>query len=258
MSICAYSHNENFTTVYPPSNYPPAAPYAQLTAFFKELIREGILTSFLVKALLYPQVIQDIDTTKVILRKNHTNTVRLHRKVESWSSSCSSESCESCKAIVAAERAAAKLKRQNAVEKRDSDTYEVIEYITMGKSDSAATETQYESFIDHGIEADCTNQIFKEFFASTKVNSTIGSTAIPCFQIDTADEEEQQVLLTSTAKMHLGVIQQQSSNATQMSSFEHRLEDGHMACEDLLNVDDDMEIVKNSDVQRHNITERHR
>ncbi|XP_053677504.1 uncharacterized protein LOC128727599 [Anopheles nili] len=77
-----YSINsQNFETTFPPASYPPTAPYAQLTSYFRRLFRVGKLSRFIVQALLYPEMVQKFDRHCVVMRRNRRDkaTVRIQR-----------------------------------------------------------------------------------------------------------------------------------------------------------------------------------
>ncbi|XP_021703842.1 uncharacterized protein LOC5565906 isoform X2 [Aedes aegypti] len=278
VSVCAYS--QNFQQTFPPSSYPPTAPYAALTSFFRQLVKAGAMSRYIVQALLYPQITQDIDFSDVVMRRKHRTTIRMYRRDreaemnreednrdgESGEDSCTS-SCSGRSNT---------LERQNALDYGDEDPYETITFFTGRKNDSTAREsTVYESYIDQAGEADESNESF--FFIQGQSVSEerksveshgshiIGSKAIPCLKLndcESFDSDEGRgnggigSVHTSTARLHLGEIKQQCSEQSQVSSFEHRVGHGRMACEDLVNLDDSMKI-KHSLQQKPIIEERH-
>ncbi|XP_058826342.1 uncharacterized protein LOC131686161 isoform X2 [Topomyia yanbarensis] len=283
VSVCAYSQI-GYQPTFPPNSYPPTAPYAALTSFFRHLFKNGGLSRYVVQALLYPQITQVVDTNGVVLRRKHRTTVRMYRRDrdretenelgqsnddddddDSNGGSCTSSCSANSKT----------LERQNAVDHGDEDPYETITFFTGRKNDSTTREsTIYESYIDH-TKADDGDESF--FFipnepASEERKSTeshgsyfIGSTPIPCLKLNDCEmvggdggdgNGGVDSVHTSTARLHLGEIKQQCSEQSQVSSFEHRIGHGRMACEDLLNLDDSMRI-KNSLQQKPIIEERH-
>lgn len=233
----------------PSRHYPSAAPYAALTQYLRELIHERTLTRFIVKALLYPEFLRDIDTTEVKLRRRHKTFVRMYRRGSSESSTEEEGS----------ETDTERLERQDAVEYTSSDRspsriYSGVNYRT-GKTDSwEGSGTVYESFIDHGEGAGevCYQRLHDSVSSfcfvtecesptreSCRESFMIGSTPTKYVEIQHRDSGDNVIHLT-TAKMNLLEIKQKSEQS-QTSSFEHRLSGGgwkHMACEDLLNIDD--------------------
>ncbi|XP_065093244.1 uncharacterized protein RtGEF isoform X2 [Ochlerotatus camptorhynchus] len=286
VSVCAYS--QNYQPTFPPSSYPPTAPYTALTSFFRHLFKNGGMSRYIVQALLYPQITQDIDFSDVVMRRRHRTTIRMYRRdreaevkkeddeeeeeedttpdEESGDDSCTS-SCSG---------RSNNLERQNAVDYGDEDPYEMITFFTGRKNDSTTREsTVYESYIGHAGEADEPDESF--FFIQGQSVSEerksieshgshiIGSKAIPCLMLNDCESFESGEgngnggtgsVHTTTARLHLGEIKQQCSEQSQVSSFEHRVGHGRMACEDLVNLDDSMKI-KHSLQQKPIIEERH-
>lgn len=240
----------------PPKYYPPAAPYAGLTEYLRELIHDKVITRFIVKALLYPEFLRDIDTTEVKLRRRHKTFVRMYRR----GSSTSEES----------ETSSERLERQDAIEytsgEESSRVYSGMNYKT-GKTDSW-DGTIYESFIDHGEGAGevCYQRLHDsvssfcfvtECDSPTRESFMIGST--PTRYVDNGRKDSgDNVIHLTTAKMNLLEIKQKSEQS-QTSSFEHKLSGGgwnNMACEDLLNIDDSMK-VHNGNVKQKPFQEKH-
>uniref|UniRef100_A0A1A9ZI02 Rho guanine nucleotide exchange factor 7 n=1 Tax=Glossina pallidipes TaxID=7398 RepID=A0A1A9ZI02_GLOPL len=84
-SLCAYYNSPSLilhNVTLPPTNYPPAAPYAGLSEHFANLVKAGKLQGTLVKMLLYPQSRQSIDLKLIPIRqkKCHKATVKLIKK----------------------------------------------------------------------------------------------------------------------------------------------------------------------------------
>lgn len=207
---------------------------------------------------------RDIDTTDVILRRRHKTFVRINRK-DSWTSSASDSSDNTF--IRDNDKFEFELRDLDDGHDGDNDEddddgsvesnpFGFIRYYT-GKKSSCGNDTDhtiYESFIDHGSEFDN-----KSLDKSTKrVSSMIGSIPIQITETTTPPRVSV-VVHTSTARLNLGEIKQQFSENSQVSSFEHRISGGHMACEDLVNLDDTTRI-KNSLKERRPINlveERH-
>uniref|UniRef100_A0A336LGF1 CSON011598 protein n=1 Tax=Culicoides sonorensis TaxID=179676 RepID=A0A336LGF1_CULSO len=278
-SLCAFniqSTLSNDRVTYPPVSYPSTAPYAQLTSYFRELVKDGTLTRFIVKALLYPEFLREFDISEIKMRRKHKSKKKLkrHLRKESWfvsessseegeeeededpegskifrySSESTVEECSECHGELEEGEEDSKDEISEAL---DDSTYGLIEYYTGKKSINSAELTDYESFVDHGTEAlDVTDEFFISApFCDTPTDNTnlvetiddreslmIGSSTTKL--LDKPTRTSQSPVHTSTARLNLAAIKQQES---QMSSFEHQL-GGHMACEDLVNVDEEMQI----------------
>ncbi|KAH8263431.1 hypothetical protein KR044_009010 [Drosophila immigrans] len=168
-SLCAYysqqpqslsqsqsQHLRPFRITLPPSNYPPTAPYANLSAHFARLVRAGRLRSAIVKMLLYPQARQSIDLKRIALRKKrcHKAAAKLLKDINAnMEDGCSAMSSQS------------ELERQDAFElPTDSESYEDEEeddeaYLRSCNSDPFEYVKFYEhrplcnstgTFVDHG------------------------------------------------------------------------------------------------------------
>lgn len=253
-NVYAYSPTSHFKPTWPPKRYPSASPYAQLTAFLKELIEEKVISRYLIRALLYPEITRDVDTTEVILRKRHKTFVRMIRKEsnhsESEGSSCLGDG-------------------ENSPEP-DQHVYSNVKYVT-GKRESQQKwpDTVYESFIDHGTGA---GEVFYERLNSGGVMSSIDSICFvtECPECQSEMEEElsskedrtsfmlgstptkyierksptqNNVVHMTTARMNLLTIKQQSEQS-EVSSFEHRLSNAYMGFENLANLDGSMKMKK--------------
>jgi hypothetical protein len=242
----------------PSKNYPPASPYANLTDYFRELIQNKTLTRFIVKALLYPEFLRDIDTTEVHLRRRHKTVVRMYHQGSTSSETASDNSSSE------------RLRRQNTLEnyrtsEDESKIYSGLNYKT-GKHDSW-DRTIYESFIDYGEGAgeiryqklhdssfcfvtECDSPEARESFM-------IGSKPIRYTPLsDARKNSSDNITHLSTARMNLLSIKQRSEQS-QNSSFEndHKLSGEkwkNMGYEDLLNID---EMPRNS--SRIPMQERH-
>lgn len=272
-SKISFEFESNFKTTLPSRSYPSASPYAALTEYLREMMREKILTRFIVKALLYPEFLSDIDTTEVKLRKRHKTFVRMYRRErgenENESSECDDDDEDD-------EEELDGMERQNAIDIYESDRshiYSNVKYKT-GKRDSWEDDerTIYESFIDHGEGAgeiyyqrlhDDSNSSSLCFVTEldTRESFMIGSK--PTRYVDDGKRKKKKdlddtIVHLTTAKMNLLDIKQKSEQS-QMSSFEHKLSGGggwkNMACEDLLNIDETMKVL-NSTPQKP-FTERH-
>ncbi|XP_062130670.1 uncharacterized protein LOC133841637 isoform X1 [Drosophila sulfurigaster albostrigata] len=170
-SLCAYynsqqpqqsqqQHNSQhlrpFRITLPPSNYPPTAPYANLSAHFARLVRAGRLRSAIVKMLLYPQSRQSIDLKRIALRKK-----RCHKAAAKLLKDINANVEEACSAM----SSQSELERQDAFElPTDSESYEDEDvddesYLRSCNSDPFEYVKFYEhrplcnstgTFVDHG------------------------------------------------------------------------------------------------------------
>lgn len=238
----------DFKTTLPSGKYPPASPYARLTDYLRELIQEKILTRFIVKALLYPEFLRDIDTTEVRLRRRHKTVVRMYRHGTTSSEGSGNSNMSS-------ER---EFERQDAIENYttsddESRIYSGVHYKT-DKRDSW-DRTIYESFIDHGEGAgEIRYQKLHDSFGSLcfvtdcgsptedRESFMIGSKPSRYTPILGENDNFENVTHLSTARMHLLGIKQKSEQS-QNSSFdnEHKLSGEkwkNMAFEDLLSIDE--------------------
>lgn len=272
-SVISYNlANVDYKTTLPPKSYPPTAPYAQLNEHFAQHVKKGRLTRYLVKALLYPEFLREYDTSEIVMRRRHKTTVRMLRKKSTGSSGDRNN-----------------LSRQDAFECLSSESsgstgstasnpFGIIRYFT-GKrlTDESRERTQYETFIDHGVEADCTKGIFEEFEEKKKRSIGVRTSGIEmkhgddgCVyfrhfsQLEAIDRalrdslvvcskpvkmaemgsSGESVVHLSTARLNLAAIKQQSE-ASEVSSFEQTLPNGRMAYENLLKLDDSMPLCNN-------------
>lgn len=239
----------DFKPTLPTKKYPPASPYAHLTDYLRELIQEKVLTRFIVKALLYPEFLRDIDTTEVRLRRRHKTVVRMYRH--------GTNSTEgSGNSVTSSEK---ELERQDAMDNYttsddENRIYSGVHYKT-NKRDSW-DRTIYESFVDHGEGAgeiryqplhdsfgslcfvtDCGSPV-----AEDRESFMIGSKPSRYTPLSGENDNFDNVTHLSTARMHLLGIKQKSEQS-QNSSFdnEHKLSGEkwkNMAFEDLLCIDE--------------------
>lgn len=212
----------NFIPTYPPQTYPSTSPYAELTSYFRELVKSGVITRFIVKALLYPEFLREIDISQVKVRRKHKRTLRL-KKRESWFVASSTEEsdenedqdAEGSKLFFKSSEDEARPFLTNTDSgSTDTNPFGLIQYYTGKKSQCSEDLTLYESFIDHGEN---TEEIDEVILAPDCDN-----------------------LKTSKSRQKLSTLEQQISDA--QSSFEGRLHGCHMAFEDLVNADDNLEM----------------
>ncbi|ETN59306.1 hypothetical protein AND_009078 [Anopheles darlingi] len=213
------------------------------------------------------------------------------RHKSSSNSDCSHSSSESSGSCVSSgcSRDRSNLERQNAIDylEGDDEAYETITFFAgktrSSREGSEPSSTVYESYTNsHSDHADHSQgtKYNEENFTDMRQESDerrsemIGSAAVPCLRLNDYDSvasndphgdggggghsrrEGSSGIHTSTARLLLGELKQQCSEQSQMSSFEHRVPHGRMACEDLLNIDESMKI-KHSLQQKTIAEERH-
>ncbi|XP_034472581.1 uncharacterized protein LOC117780241 isoform X3 [Drosophila innubila] len=294
-SLCAYynqqhpqypqhpqqQHLPTFRITLPPSNYPPTAPYANLSAHFARLVKAGRLRTAIVKMLLYPQARQSIDLKRIALRKKrcHKATAKLlkdiNANVEETTASSQSE-----------------LERQDAFElPTDSESYEDDyddEYLRSCNSDPFEYVKFYQNrpvestcnstgtFVDHGTRQRHSSSINLIKLDSLdadellvqhelkKESLVIGSRALRA--LARKSTERNSSVHTSTATINLGgssitnFVEEdeledelpsaivyhpatlQQQSSDASSMYGARLGGAFMACENLANMHDDLSL----------------
>lgn len=272
VSIISNSSNLiSYRLTLPPKSYPPTAPYNQLTSHFKKLVKDGKITRFLVKALLYPQILDDINTSNVILRRKHKNSLRAYRRIslKKKTSNASDDDDETeCTSQSESESGSCA-----------SNPFGFVKYYNGPKSQNEIVTTEYESFIDHGPQATNERQLESGTIIKSSVSIDCDSDgsfcvkkSLPSIEIikprdslpfssktikltDLDQPSRDTIIHTSTARLNIGQIKQYS-DASAVSSFDNRVSGTNMACEDLVNMDDSVKI-KNTLRQRTIVDERH-
>lgn len=271
-SVCAYSlGTSSYQLTFPPSHYPPTSPYMNLTTHFKKLVKDGLVRQNIVKLLLYNEYrIRDIDRSKVKLR-------RRGRRVERTNTDSSDRS---------------NLSRQDALDRSDDDelasssdggssctqsSFGFMRFQT-GKKSTLTIDTDYETFVDYGESVDCTKQIFDECLKRQKSSISINRDSDGSFiamprktvTIETRDSlpmyskpvrkvvqktpSRDSVVHVSTARLNIGI---KKPEVDEEIDFEKRFTEArHMACEDLVNLDDSL-IIVNPLLKRAIVDERH-
>lgn len=273
--MCLYSLGiPSYQLTYPPVNYPSTSPYAGLTHHFKKLVKEGLLCRFIVKALLYPQFIQKADTSMVVLRKRRKNSVSIIRT--------NSDESEELKDRNQSHRhGTGEDDLENITDDDEDDacsscassSFGFVHFKTGKKSNTESTD--YETFIDYGPD-DCQK--------STVIKSSViidrdsdGSFIFSNSEFLTYDPQQPRdslpiyskplktalaklpsrdsVTHTSSARLKIG-LKPQHSETSEISDFEKRIDGSHMACEDLVNLEDSTQI-KFPLEKRPTLDERH-
>lgn len=274
---------------YPPPTYPPTAPYASLTTHYKNLVKEGRLHRYLVKALLYSDYYyHEYDTSAIVYRGRHKITGRRAR-----SHTPASQQTSNTTTTTTASHSLQPNKSEFDEVTSSSDgscassAFGYMEFKTGKTTTCTAPSTDYETFIDYGESADCTKKMFDELSSTRSHKSSVlinrdsdGSFIFPSAKksfcsVESRDSlpihskpiklllaaqtpSRESVIHTSTARLHVsgGKIKQQNSQISHTSGFDQRLNDAHMACENLLNLDDSMKF-KNPLVKRATMEDRH-
>lgn len=240
-SACQYSLGiPSYQITYPPATHPSAAPYANLSSHFRHLVRHGRLHRFLVKALLYAQYyLIDIDLSPVVYRSRTRGKGRRVRSSGSEKNSDEEEADETNSDESDGEGSCA------------SSAFGFMEFKT-NRMASCTTLTDYESMIDYGelsgkLGGHKTSVLINRdsdgsfVFAVPTSCSIVSRDSLPFHsnpvKLLVKDPSQESVVHTSTARLMIGQIKQQQSNVSQMSSFDGKLGDSHMACEDLSQLD---------------------
>ncbi|XP_031617404.1 uncharacterized protein LOC116337171 isoform X2 [Contarinia nasturtii] len=147
-SMCFYSLGvPNYKITYPPKTYPSTASYTSLTNHFKALVNDGLMHRLVVKALLYPEFHRRFNTEKVRLRRHHRQTSMRRRQSICTSSDLSRQESES----------------NDACDTSATSSIGFVKYAVSKQSDlTSSTGT----FVDNGIDADCTREIFANLDSS--------------------------------------------------------------------------------------------
>ncbi|XP_055371064.1 uncharacterized protein LOC129605372 isoform X1 [Condylostylus longicornis] len=271
-SFYAYSlKTSNFSVTLPPKNYPPTAPYAALNAHFRQLVKKGLLKRDIVKALLYPSLLnKKYDTSDIKRRKRKTLTRMKKRPIGEDSITEIKES--DCDLTESNDESALDLPTDSECDSEagscESNPFEYIKFYTGKKhsKDIASTLTHYETFIDHGGSSNdektlskaekttksvqCEIQLHVDEKATNanslyeteqKTDSLVfGSKAV---RVLNRKSSEQSIILTSTARLNIGVpgahLKPQISDVSQISSFDARTSRELLACENLTDLNDE-------------------
>ncbi|KAH8412647.1 hypothetical protein KR009_003989 [Drosophila setifemur] len=268
-SLCAYYQSSSpggqarpLRQTLPPSNYPPTAPYANLSAHFARLVRAGGLRSVIVKMLLYPQARQSIDLKRIALRKRRCH--KASTKLKDLNADQESGQSE--------------LERQDAIElptdsesydddfedgflhSCDSDPFEYVQFYQNKRTDSMCNSSG--TFVDHGRHCSSINLIKLDSLDTDEVlaqnvlkkeSLVIGSRALRALARKSTTRNSS--VHTSTATLELGLggsftncveeepvkwakLQQQSSDAS--SKYAGRLGGAFTACENLASMPYDL------------------
>ncbi|KAI8114953.1 Rho guanine nucleotide exchange factor 7 [Lucilia cuprina] len=285
-SLCAYYNTPQQATyriTLPPSNYPPTAPYANLSDHFAKLVKKGLLKGFLIKMLLYPESRQSIDMKSIPLRKRrcHKASKKLIKKfTNEEADSGSSDRTE------LERQDAFELPTDSESEGEDIDVHDDFEFIKFN-SDKRGLEgcdsfASAGTFIDHGSGAasphkarhcssinliNLDSMSDEESKPMKKESLVIGSKTMKA--IARKSSQQSFIIHTSEAHLELGshmttlekpaLLQQQTSENSEMSSCYNgrALGAAYVACENLADLSDDAKIKNTTSELTISPPERH-
>uniref|UniRef100_A0A1Y1N5D1 Rho guanine nucleotide exchange factor 7 n=1 Tax=Photinus pyralis TaxID=7054 RepID=A0A1Y1N5D1_PHOPY len=223
-SVVFFTYNPSvpYNPTLPSLSYPSAAPYANLSKHYRKLIKERKITRRLMKKLLYPEYLnKKFDTSAVKKRRHKTECVIIpkdsYRRMSvincdsdsssySISSTSNSDSSDDDKPDIFYRIISSSHDRRSS---SSSNPFGYIRYYNP-QTGEQREESKYESFIDYG-----------------EVNAE-------------QPPSKGSVLLTSSVNVQLR--HQTSETSEESSSLEAK---PYMACENLLNLDNDMAIETN-------------
>ncbi|KAF5287117.1 hypothetical protein FQR65_LT12340 [Abscondita terminalis] len=227
-SVLLFTYNTNFPykPILPTQTYPSAAPYANLSKYYRKLIKERTINKRLMKKLLYPEYVsKKFDISLVKKRRHRTECVLIQKDSYRRMSiiNCDSDSSFSVNSDSSSD--SSNDKSINIFYKRDrsennssddsknssssSNPFGYIRYYNP-QTGEQREETKYESVIDYGE-------------INTKPSAALSNTPTKL-----------SVTLTSTAKVEL--VHQNSEASEASSVMEPK---PYMACENLLRLDSD-------------------
>lgn len=234
MSSISNSRRSLYHVTLPPPSYPSASPYYSLTKYFARLVKKKVITRQMLRKLLHERTwAKALELSGLPVRRRHKNHIRLRIENDGtigteteYSDSDDSEretdttesyTTSSCTDTDAAY--CSKILRQNAM---DSTSPRAVSSSRSSWGSNHGyvrcfDHTAAEHFdINQPISGDCTKNLFQSITLS---NNDVS---------DVNDLTEKHSLLPK-----------QHSESTENSSFEVR---PYMACEDLVNIDDNTAI----------------
>lgn len=166
LSMCSYSLGvPNYDLTYPPKTHPSTAPYSDLTAHFKQLVKNNLLHRMILKAILYPDA-RNVNISKVLYRrKQNQHSNRRRRSIGSSSDLSRPES--GLNEYPDGEEATSDAASSEA------SSADFTRYYKCKVSDrEASRDSDQGTFIDHGsrFEVDCTKDIFASIERNQKRN----------------------------------------------------------------------------------------
>ncbi|XP_075992277.1 rho-type guanine nucleotide exchange factor isoform X1 [Anticarsia gemmatalis] len=235
------SRRSLYHVTLPPPSYPSASPYYSLTKYFARLVKKKVITRQMLRKLLHERTwAKAFELTGIPVRRRHKNHIRLRiendgvigaeteysdsddsdRETDSYtSSSCTdAEACSSNKIL-----------RQNALESPR----------TISSCSSWGSNFGYVRYFDNATdahlndsqpicEADCTRNLFDSLSGSSRSHNTSRT-------VDGAQQYQ------NNSRIGINNLNPFAlhSESTDNSSFEVR---PYMACEDLVNMDQNTQI----------------
>ncbi|XP_068140639.1 uncharacterized protein RtGEF isoform X1 [Drosophila tropicalis] len=159
-SLCAYynsNNNNNIspTITLPPRNYPPTAPYANLSAHFACLVKAGRLRGAIVKMLLYPQARQSIDLKRIALRKKRCHKAAAKLKdlkndnMELSNQSSELERQDAFEFPTDSESYEDEYEDGTSLRSCDSDPFEYVKFYQNKRDDDSLYCNSTGTFVDH-------------------------------------------------------------------------------------------------------------
>ncbi|KAF5274689.1 hypothetical protein FQA39_LY07080 [Lamprigera yunnana] len=220
-----------YIPVLPPPSYPSVAPYANLSKYYRKLIKDKTITKRLMKRLLYPEYVKKtFDMSMVKRRRHRTECVLIPKDSYRRMSiiNCDSDSSYSTSSSDA-DSDDSDGKTVNIIYKQDnlnnhlsgastsssSNPFGYIRYYNP-QTGEQYEESKYESFIDYG---------------EINIKPNIAQVSTP---------SKLSITLTSTARVDL--VHQASETSEASSVLEPK---PYMACENLLTLDNDIMIDTN-------------
>lgn len=209
-SVLSYIPSVDYRVTYPPSTYPPAAPYASLSKFFSHKIKERVLTRKLLRNLLYSEQLNKRNLNLVKIRHHKTEVVIMTKNLNVRDSVINCDSNSDTDSDWSEERGS--FRRQNALEAgSDSSSNSSVNPFGYIRYYNPKNEAKFESFVDYG-------QPLKVVEEPPKKPS---------------------ILLTSTARLDL--LHKQCSEDSEASSSVVARRPGY-ACENLLMLGESFEL----------------
>lgn len=148
-SIVSFTYNFRYTPTFPPDSYPSASPYAHLTRYYRQMVKLKMITSRLLKRLLYSEFLSSLDLSTVKRRQHRVEyTLTLGSSCRASIIACDSDSNDSSSDNDSSSESDVKSRRHNVVDSNTSsdNPFGYIRYYNT----QTGTVQQYESFIDYG------------------------------------------------------------------------------------------------------------
>lgn len=273
-SIYSYSLGvANYRITYPSKYYPSTAPYNSLSHHFRSLVKCGLVHRFVIKALLYPELLKRASHQLVRLRRNQYRSATLRRR----QSICSSS----------------ELSMNDSNDACDSSATSSINFVHGFPCQRPSKSTNSHTTSIEGIAIDCTKEIFAEadgrIFETMPVLRSSDGSLMFTHESNDCDIKNRDSLQyyskpvkvvlerrptkvdsfihTTTAQMTIGgtktnrtdddnrtMSKGSPSDMSILSGYQQRTIRGNMGIEDLVNMDESIEI---NNIKPTTIDERH-